>query len=69
MERYITPELKLFEDKVLSAQSKALAREKWLYDNLLEEIQQYIPELSDLAKSLAQLDVLVTLAERAQSLN
>ncbi|HAT7765134.1 TPA: DNA mismatch repair protein MutS [Legionella pneumophila] len=69
VERYITPELKLFEDKVLSAQSKALAREKWLYDNLLEEIQQYIPELSDLAKSLAQLDVLVTLAERAQNLN
>lgn len=69
VERYITPELKLFEDKVLSAQAKALAREKWLYDNLLEEIQQYIPKLSDLARSLAQLDVLVTFAERAQILN
>ncbi|MGC1182655.1 DNA mismatch repair protein MutS [Legionella sp.] len=69
VERYITPELKVFEEKVLSAQVKALAREKWLYDNLLEEIQQSIPELTELARALAQLDVLVTLAERAQSLN
>ncbi|USQ15144.1 DNA mismatch repair protein MutS [Legionella lytica] len=69
VERYITPELKVFEEKVLSAQVKALAREKWLYDNLLEEIQRSISELTQLARALAQLDVLVTLAERAQSLN
>lgn len=69
VERYITPELKVFEEKVLSAQVKALAREKWLYDNLLEEIQQSIAELTQLARALAQLDVVVTLAERAQSLN
>ncbi len=69
VERYITPELKVFEEKVLSAQVKALAREKWLYDNLLDEIQRSINELTQLARALAQLDVLVTLAERAQSLN
>lgn len=69
VERYITPELKVFEEKVLSAQVKALAREKWLYDNLLVEIQHYINELTGLAQALAELDVLVTLAERAQSLN
>lgn len=69
VERYITPELKIFEEKVLSAQVKALAREKWLYDNLLEEMQQYISVLSQLARALAELDVLMTLAERAQSLN
>lgn len=69
VERYITPELKVFEEKVLSAQVKALAREKWLYDNLLAEIQQSIAELTQLARALAQLDVLATLAERAQNLN
>ncbi len=69
VERYITPELKVFEEKVLSAQVKALAREKWLYDNLLEEMQRSIAELTQLARALAQLDVLITLAERAQSLN
>ncbi|MCW8469203.1 DNA mismatch repair protein MutS [Fluoribacter gormanii] len=69
VERYITPELKQFEEKVLSAQVKALAREKWLYENLLVEIQQNINELTQLAQALAQLDVITTLAERAQSLN
>lgn len=69
VERYITPELKQFEEKVLSAQVKALAREKWLYDNLLEEMQQYIKPLTRLAHALAQLDVLANFAERAQSLN
>ncbi len=69
VERYITPELKIFEEKVLSAQVKALAREKWLYEQLLLELQNYIPQLSDLAQALAELDVLVTFAERAQSLN
>ncbi len=69
VERYITPELKQFEEKVLSAQVKALAREKWLYEHLLLEIQKNINELTYLAQGLAQLDVLTTLAERAQSLN
>lgn len=69
VERYITPELKIFEDKVLSAQVKALAREKWLYDNLLTEIQKSLVELTQRAQALAQLDVLATLAERAHSLN
>ncbi|KTD32366.1 DNA mismatch repair protein MutS [Legionella moravica] len=69
VERYITPELKVFEEKVLTAQVKALAREKWLYDNLLVEIQEYLNELTTLAQALAELDVLFTLAERAQSLN
>lgn len=69
VERYITPELKEFEEKVLSAQVKALAREKWLYDNLLEEIQQFIKPLSQLAHALAQLDVLANFAGRAQALH
>jgi DNA mismatch repair protein MutS len=68
VERYITPELKEFEEKVLSAQVKALAREKWLYDNLLEEIQQFIKPLTQSAHALAQLDVLANFAERAQAL-
>ncbi|TAL65879.1 MAG: DNA mismatch repair protein MutS [Legionella sp.] len=68
VERYITPELKVFEEKVLSAQVKALAREKWLYDNLLQLLQENIKELSQVAQALAQLDVFSTLAERAQTL-
>ncbi|RUR13903.1 DNA mismatch repair protein MutS [Legionella sp. km772] len=69
VERYITPELKLFEEKVLSAQTKALAREKWLYDNLLIALQEHILILSHLARALAELDVLANLAERAQTFN
>lgn len=69
VERYITPELKLFEDTVLSAQSKALAREKWLYENLLDLLHQSIGELTQLAHALAQLDVLNNLAERASTLH
>lgn len=69
VERYITLELKVFEEKVLSAQVKALAREKWLYECLLEELQKSINELTHLAQALAKLDVINNLAERAQSLN
>lgn len=69
VERYITPELKRFEEKVLSAEVKALAREKWLYDNLLEEILNDLPELTALAAGIAQLDVLTNFAERAASLS
>lgn len=69
VERYITAELKTFEDTVLSAQTKALAREKWLYECLLEEFQSAIAPLTHLAQALAQLDVLSNLAERAESLS
>lgn len=68
VERYITPELKQFEEKVLSAQTKALAREKWLYEQLLEEIQPTLTHLSQLAQAIAQIDVLSNFAERAKSL-
>ncbi|MBA4696831.1 MAG: DNA mismatch repair protein MutS [Legionella sp.] len=67
-ERYITPALKRFEEKVLSAQVKALAREKWLYAQLLESMLPQIQTLSQMAEALSTLDVLTTLAERAESL-
>lgn len=68
-ERYITPELKAFEDKALSAQERALAREKWLYEQLLDQLQDFIPALSRLARALASLDALCALAERSLTLN
>jgi DNA mismatch repair protein MutS len=68
-ERYITPELKLFEERVLNSRSKALAREKYLYEGLLETISKELKPLQDLAESLATLDVLCNFAERATSLN
>jgi DNA mismatch repair protein MutS len=68
-ERFITPELKAFEDKALSAQDRALAREKWLYDHLLDELQAYIPVLTQLARAMAALDALCALTERALTLN
>ena len=68
-ERYITPELKTFEDKALSAQERALAREKWLYDQLLDHLQAFLAPLSALARALAALDALACLAERAATLN
>jgi DNA mismatch repair protein MutS len=68
-ERYITPELKAFEDKALSASERALAREKMLYDALLEDLQGRIPALQRLAQAVAQLDVLCALADRAVALN
>lgn len=67
-ERFITPELKAFEDKALSAQERALAREKLLYEMLLDELQAHLPALSALAKALATLDALAALAERAATL-
>jgi DNA mismatch repair protein MutS len=67
-ERYITPELKAFEDKALSAQDRALAREKLLYDAVLDALQQHLPVLSALARALAGLDALAALAERAATL-
>ena len=68
-ERYITPELKAFEDKALSAQDRALAREKYLYDALLDALIHYIHALQKLAASIAEIDVLCTFAERAQALD
>src|SRR5205809_718724 len=68
-ERYITPELKAFEDKALSARDRALALEKTLYEELLDLLAPSIPALQRMAAALAQLDVLATLAERAQTLN
>ena len=68
-ERYITPELKAFEDKALSAQERALAREKWLYEQLLDQLQAHIAALTQLARALAALDVLCALAERSLTLN
>ncbi len=68
-ERYITPELKEFEDKVLSANSKALAREKQLYEELLETLAADLIPLQESAWSLAELDVLTNFAERARVLN
>lgn len=68
-ERYITPELKAFEDKALSAQDRALAREKYLYDELLNALLGYIHPLQKMAAGVAEIDVLCTFAERAQALN
>ncbi len=68
-ERYITPELKTFEDKVLSANDRALAREKALYDEVLELLLPSIAALQRCAAAVAELDVLCTFAERAVSLN
>ncbi|NRF68433.1 DNA mismatch repair protein MutS [Aquincola sp. S2] len=67
-ERFITPELKAFEDKALSAQERSLAREKWLYEQLLDALQAHLPALGALARSLAALDALAALAERAVTL-
>jgi DNA mismatch repair protein MutS len=68
-ERYITPELKEFEDKVLSARERSLNREKVLYDRLLDRLIEVLGELQLTARGLAELDVLVCFAERAESLN
>ncbi|MEI7679346.1 MAG: DNA mismatch repair protein MutS [Betaproteobacteria bacterium] len=68
-ERYITPELKIFEDKALSAQDRALAREKWLYDQLLDSLAPEIGALQRVAAALAEIDLLTTFAERAQTLS
>lgn len=68
-ERYITPELKTFEDKALSASERALAREKWLYEQVLDQLQPHIGALQSLAAAVAELDVLAAFADRALALN
>ncbi len=68
-ERFITPELKTFEDKALSAQDRALAREKWLYEQLIDQLQQHLGALGALGRALAAVDALACLAERATTLD
>jgi DNA mismatch repair protein MutS len=69
VERFITPELKAFEDKALSAQERALAREKFLYEQLLDQLQVFVPALTQVARALATLDALCALTERALTLD
>jgi len=68
-ERYITEELKAFEDKVLSARERALAREKRLYEALLDALNETLEPLKRCAAALSELDVLAAFAERAQALD
>ncbi|WP_033366474.1 DNA mismatch repair protein MutS [Bordetella sp. FB-8] len=67
VERYITPELKTWEDRVLSAQDRSLAREKWLYESLLDTLAAHVTALSACAGALAELDATAALAEHARS--
>ena len=68
-ERYIIPELKAYEDKALTAQSRALALEKQLYEQLLDKLLPHLGDLQQSAAAIAELDVLANLAERADTLN
>ncbi len=68
-ERYITPELKAFEDKALSARDRALALEKSLYEELLQSLQVHVPVLQRIARGLAQIDVLCSFASVAAKRN
>ena len=68
-ERYITEELKQFEDKVLSARERALARERLLYEQLLEVLNERLEPLKRCAAALSEIDVLACFAERAQLLD
>ena len=66
-ERYITPELKAFEDKALSARDRALAREKVLYEELLDALTPSIPDFQRIARAAAAADVLASFADRASA--
>jgi DNA mismatch repair protein MutS len=68
-ERYITPELKQFEDKALSAKERALSREKFLFENLVDQLTLGIQAWQSLGASIAELDVLCTFAQRAYTLH
>jgi len=68
-ERFITEELKQHENKVLSAQSKFLALEKVLYQELFDKVLPDLAQLQQLSQAIAELDVLTTFAERALALN
>jgi DNA mismatch repair protein MutS len=68
-ERFVTAELKAFEDKILSARERSLAREKHLYDGLLDRLASVVAELQQTVAAIAEIDVLANLAERAATLN
>jgi DNA mismatch repair protein MutS len=68
-ERFITPELKSFEDKVLGARDRGLAREKMLYESVLDRLCSDLPALQASATAIAQIDVLTCFAERAVALD
>ncbi len=68
-ERYITEELKAFEDKVLSAKERALMRERALYEGVLDALIEQLQPLKEAANAIAELDVLANLAERAEALD
>ncbi len=67
-ERYITPELKSFEEKALSARERALALERSLYESLVESLAPTVRAWQRAGRALARLDVLATFAERARTL-
>jgi len=69
VERFITPELKQFEDKALSSRSRALAREKFLYEALVERIAGDLVPLQTTSRAICDLDVLACFAERADALS
>src|SRR5699024_9176428 len=69
VERYITPELKECEDKILAAKERSLSREKWLFDDLLNRLTASVSALSRCAAALAELDTLVSLAWHARQNN
>ena len=69
VERFITPELKQFEDKALSSRSRALAREKFLYEALVERIAEDLLPLQTTSRAICDLDVLACFAERADALS
>lgn len=69
VERFILPELKKFEDKVLSARERSLAREKAIYEDLLHTLAEHLIPLRQSAQAIAELDVLGNFAERASTLN
>lgn len=68
-ERFITPELKEYEEKVLSSKTRALTLEKRLYDELIQQLQEFVPSVQQTASAIAELDVFACFAERAESLN
>jgi DNA mismatch repair protein MutS len=69
VERYLTPELKAFEDKYLSASERALAREKLLFDELLEALLAFIPDLQRVAETVAAIDIYAAQADLAVARN
>jgi DNA mismatch repair protein MutS len=68
-ERFITPELKEFEDKVLSARERSLSREKYLYEGLIDTLNESLADLQSTAGGLAEMDVVTSFAERSETFN